>query len=60
MTLIKPTRRDILKLAAMAPAMAFPLAARAQVGPPTDGNPAHFSFTIGEARLTVIDRKSVV
>ncbi len=54
MTLIKPNRRDILKLAAMAPAMALPMAARAQVGPPADGNPTHFSFTIGEARLTVI------
>lgn len=54
MTLIKPTRRDILKLAAMAPAMALPLAARAQVGPPPNGNSTHFSFTIGQARLTII------
>lgn len=54
MTLIKPTRRDLLKLAAMAPAMAFPISARAEVGPPTDGNPTHFSFTLGEARLTIV------
>ncbi len=54
MTLMKPTRRDLLKLAAMAPAMAFPLSARAELGPPTGDNPAHFRFSIGDARLTVI------
>ena len=54
MTLLKPTRRDMLKLAAIAPAMAMPISARAQLGAPTQENPAHFNFTIGDARLTIL------
>ncbi|MCK8484879.1 MBL fold metallo-hydrolase [Aliiroseovarius sp. S2029] len=54
MTLIRPTRRDLLRLAAIAPAFAMPATARAMLGAPTAGNPAHFSFTLGEARLTVV------
>ena len=54
MTLIRPTRRDLLRLAAVAPAFAMPATARAMLGAPTSGNPAHFSFTLGEARLTVV------
>lgn len=54
MTLIKPTRREILKLAAMAPAFALPGAVRAQLGPPDAANPAYFRFTLGEARLTIL------
>jgi glyoxylase-like metal-dependent hydrolase (beta-lactamase superfamily II) len=54
MKILEPTRRDLMKLAALAPAMAFPLAARAQFGVPEEGNPAHFRFTMGEAKLTVI------
>ena len=49
-----PTRRDILSMAAAAPALALPAAARAQLGAPEGGNPAHFSFTLGEARITVV------
>ncbi|WP_137703117.1 MBL fold metallo-hydrolase [Marimonas lutisalis] len=54
MTLIRPTRRDLLKLAAVAPAFALPAAARAQLGAPAAANPAHFRFTLGEAQVTVI------
>jgi len=55
MTILRPTRRDILKLSAMAPALALPaLPARAMLGRPAAANPGHFSFTIGEAKLTVI------
>lgn len=51
---MSPTRRDLMKLAAIAPAFAMPSAARAQLGAPVAGNPTHFSFMIGEAKLTVV------
>lgn len=51
---MSPTRRDLLKLAAAAPAFAMPVAARAQLAAPANGNPAHFSFMIGETKLTVV------
>ncbi|WP_136635179.1 MBL fold metallo-hydrolase [Pseudooceanicola onchidii] len=55
---MSPTRRDLLKLAAAAPAFALPaltpLRARAQLGAPAAGNPAHFSFMIGDTKLTVV------
>jgi len=51
---MSPTRRDLLKLAAAAPAFAMPMAARAQLSAPDGGNPAHFRFMIGETRLTVV------
>lgn len=55
MTLIKPTRRELLKIAAAMPALTLPASlARAQVGPPAMGNPSHFSFSIGQAKMTVI------
>lgn len=55
MKLLRPTRREILKLAAIAPAFALPaLPARALIGAPSLANPTHFRFTIGEARLTVL------
>src|SRR6056297_568872 len=54
MTLLRPGRRDILKMAAMAPAFALPAAARAQLGAPAGKNPAHFRFTLGEAKLTIL------
>ena len=54
MALITPSRRDILKLAAVAPAMALPAAAKAQLGAPSDENPGYFRFTLGEARLTIL------
>ena len=54
MTLLKPTRRDLLKMAAAAPAFAMPAAARAELGAPEGGNPGHFSFSVGDARVTVV------
>lgn len=54
MTLIRPNRRDLLRLAAIAPAFALPATARAALGGPTGPNPGHFRFTLGEARMTVL------
>ncbi|WP_425098060.1 MBL fold metallo-hydrolase [Tropicibacter sp. S64] len=54
MTLFKPTRREILSMAAAAPALTLPVAARAELTAPVAGNPSHFSFTLGEAKLTVV------
>jgi glyoxylase-like metal-dependent hydrolase (beta-lactamase superfamily II) len=52
--LIKPTRRDLLKLMAAAPAFAMPASARAQLGAPEGGNPTHFRFSVGDIRLTIL------
>ena len=55
MTVLRPNRREILKLAAAMPALTLPVAARSSVlGAPAGGNPAHFAFTLGEATLTVV------
>ncbi|MDH5798475.1 MAG: MBL fold metallo-hydrolase [Paracoccaceae bacterium] len=55
MTLLKPTRRELLKFAAMAPAFTLPaLPARAQLGAPASPNPTHFRFSVGDAQMTVI------
>lgn len=54
MTIFRPSRREILKLAAMAPAFALPGAVRAQLGAPSGENPAHFRFTLGETKLTIL------
>ena len=54
MTVFKPTRRDLFKLAAAAPAFAMPMAARAELGAPEGGNPSHFKFSVGDARITVV------
>lgn len=46
-----------MKLAAAAPALALSAAAapaRAQLGAPAAANPAHFRFTIGDAKMTVV------
>ena len=51
----KPSRRELLKLSAMAPAFALTATApKAQIGAPASDNPSHFSFAIGEAQITVI------
>ena len=54
MTLLKPTRRDLLKMAAATPAFAMPLAAQAELGAPEGGNPSYFRFSVGDARVTIV------
>ena len=55
MSITRPSRRDILSMAAAAPALLLPATARAQtLGAPAAGNPQHFSFTLGAAKLTVV------
>lgn len=59
MTIFKPTRRDILAMAAAAPALTLPAVGRAELGAPASGNPAHFAFTLGEAKIKVISDGSL-
>lgn len=59
MSVFRPSRREILSLAATAPALALPALspapARAQtLGAPATANPAHFRFQLGDAVLTVV------
>ena len=55
MSLFKPNRPEIMKLAPLAPAMALPAAAvNAQIGAPLGQNSGFFNFTIGEAKLTIL------
>ena len=59
MSVFKPTRRDLIRLTAMAPAFALPAltlpaAARAELGAPEGDNAAHFRFTLGDLRLTIL------
>jgi len=54
MTLLRPNRRDILKISAAAPALGFAAPALANIGGPAGEQPGHFRFTLGEARLTVV------
>ncbi|HID07041.1 MAG TPA: hypothetical protein EYP10_07820 [Armatimonadetes bacterium] len=54
MTLLKPSRRDILKMSAAAPMLGMAAPALANIGGPNGTQPSHFRFTLGEARLTVV------
>lgn len=59
MSIFHPSRREILNMAAVAPALALPALspapARAQtLGAPAAANPAHFRFKLGDAALTVV------
>ncbi len=54
MTLLRPTRRDLLKLAAAMPAFAMPLSARAELGAPEGAQPSHFRFSVGDIRITIV------
>ena len=55
MPLLRPSRRDILKLTAAAPALALSAPARAMVSAPSSGQAAgFFRFNIGAAKLTVV------
>ncbi|SFB06239.1 Glyoxylase, beta-lactamase superfamily II [Poseidonocella pacifica] len=55
MPILKPSRRDLLRLAALAPGFVLPaLRPASALGAPETDNPAHFRFSLGEANLTVI------
>lgn len=54
MPLIRPTRRDLLRMAAAMPAFAMPASLRAELGPPAGAQPGYFRFTLGEARITIV------
>ena len=55
MPILRPSRRDILKLTAAAPAFVLGAPALAQVSAPSDGqSPGYFRFTVGAAKLTVV------
>jgi glyoxylase-like metal-dependent hydrolase (beta-lactamase superfamily II) len=53
MSLFKPSRRDLLTMAAAMPALTLPVVSRAELGAPANGNPGYFSFTLGDAKITV-------
>lgn len=55
MPVFRPSRREILTMAAAVPALTLPVAARSQVlGAPEAANPPYFRFTLGDATLTVV------
>ncbi len=55
MTRLKPSRRDILKMTAAAPALTLSATQSFALGGPQGGQaPGYFRFTLGEAKLTVI------
>ncbi len=54
MTLLRPSRRDILKMSATAPMLGMAAPAVAQLGGPAGTQPSHFRFTLGEARMTIV------
>ncbi|MCB1366576.1 MAG: MBL fold metallo-hydrolase [Rhodobacteraceae bacterium] len=54
MNILKPSRRDILKLAAAAPALVLPVPALAALGPPAGQQASHFRFTLGQAAVTIV------
>jgi len=55
MNLLKPSRRDILKMTAAAPALTLPATRVAALGGPSGSQaPGYFKFTLGDAKLTVV------
>ncbi len=55
MTILRPSRRDILKMSAAAPAFAIGAPALAKISAPVSGQSAgYFRFTVGAAKLTVV------
>lgn len=54
MTLLRPSRRDILKMSAAAPLLGMAAPSVANIGGPDGPQPSHFRFTVGEARMTVV------
>jgi glyoxylase-like metal-dependent hydrolase (beta-lactamase superfamily II) len=51
---VPPTRRHLLKLAATTPILAMPRVARASISAPEGGNPSHYRFRFGDAKITII------
>ncbi|MGH1367223.1 MAG: MBL fold metallo-hydrolase [Maritimibacter sp.] len=54
MTILRPTRRDMLNLAALMPTFAMPGAAFAKLGGPQGDQPGYFRFSVGDARVTIL------
>lgn len=55
MPILRPSRRDLLKMSAIAPTLALSAPALAKVGAPVRGqNAGFFKFNLGAAKLTVI------
>ncbi len=55
MTILRPSRRDILKMSAAAPVFALGTPALAKISAPSSGQSAgYFRFTVGAAKLTVV------
>jgi len=54
MPILKPTRRDLFKLAALAPCFALPAVAQADVTGPAGAQAAFHRLTIGQAKITVV------
>ncbi|MCT4554491.1 MAG: MBL fold metallo-hydrolase [Pelagimonas sp.] len=59
MSIFNPSRRDLLRMAAVMPALTLPALslsrpAQASLGAPARANAGHFSFGLGAARLTVV------
>ena len=51
----RPSRREILKIAGAMPALTLPASgALASLGAPAGGNPGHFRFTLGDAKVTIV------
>lgn len=55
MTLYTPTRRELLRLAAMTPTFALPSLLRAEISPPRGGQaPGWFRFSLGDLDITIV------
>ncbi len=55
MTITKPNRRDMLFMAAAAPALGLPARqAQAEISAPDAAQPAYHRFRVGEARITIV------
>ena len=55
MPILRPSRRDILKMSAAAPAFALGAPAFAKISAPSSSqSPGYFRFTVGAAKLTVV------
>ncbi len=55
MSSFKPSRRNLLQMAAAAPAFALPATgARAKLSAPAAAQPAYHRFTVGDARITIV------